>query len=78
MYILTAATILVTFIGTLVAVPPSNVDNNDCQHPDLFYSTLRGRESPAHMWVNRDREPSVPTKCDENCRFPYMTKAWAF
>ena len=42
-------TIVVTFVGTLVAVPPPNVDNNDGQHQDLFDSTLRGGESPAHM-----------------------------
>ena len=45
----TTIAIVVTFVGTLVAVPPSNVDNNDCQHHDLFDSTLRGGESPAHM-----------------------------
>ena len=43
------ATIVVTFVGTLVAVPPPNVDNDDCQHQDLFDSTLRGGESPAQM-----------------------------
>ena len=42
--------IVVTFVGTLVAVPSPNVDNNDCQHQDLFDSTLRGGESPAHMY----------------------------
>ena len=43
------STIVVTFVGTHVAIPPRNVDNNDCQHQDLFDSTLRGGESPAHM-----------------------------
>ena len=51
---------LVTFVGTLVAVPPPNVDNNDCQNQDLFDSTLSGGESPAHMQVNCDREQRVP------------------
>ena len=45
----TTIAIVVTFVGTLVAVPPPNVDNSDCQHQDLFDSTLRGGESPAHM-----------------------------
>ena len=52
------ATIVVTFVGTLVAVPPPNVDNIDCQHQDRFDSTLRG--------INWDLEPSVPTKCDDD------------
>ena len=43
------ATIVVTFVGTLVAVPPPDVDNNDCQHQDLFDSTLREGENPVHM-----------------------------
>ena len=38
---LCGAAIVVTFVGTVVAVPPPNVDNNDCQHQDPFDSTLR-------------------------------------
>ena len=45
----TGIAIVVTFVRTLVAVSPPNVDNNDCQHQDLFDLTLRGGESPAHM-----------------------------
>ena len=43
------AAILVTFVGTVVAVPPPSVGENDCQHQDLFDSTLRGGESRSHM-----------------------------
>ena len=32
-----APTIVVIVDGTLVAVPPPNVDNNDCQQQDLFH-----------------------------------------
>ena len=42
-------TILVTFVGTLVAVPPPNVYNNDCQHQDPFDSTLGEGRAP-HIW----------------------------
>ena len=40
-------------------MPAPNVDDiiNDCQHQDLFDSALRGRE------------PTIPTKCDDNCSF---------
>ena len=39
-------TIVVAFVGTLVAVPFPNVDNNDCRHQDLFHTTLRGGRAP--------------------------------
>ena len=45
----TRIAIVVIFVGTLVAVPPPSVDNSDCQHQDLFDSTLREGESPAHL-----------------------------
>ena len=45
-------------------MPPPNVDNNNCEHQDLFDSTVREGETPAHISVNCDQKPSVSIKCD--------------